>query len=90
MPRDGIYKFYLTSDDGSLMRISNTPVVDNNEMHPARERSGKVALKAGTHSIEISFFNGASEGWFFKVEWECPGMQRQTIPASALVHEPLL
>ena len=85
-PRDGIYKFMLTSDDGSTLRIDNTLVVDNSGGHPTRERSGKAALKAGPHSIAVTFYNLVGS-WSFKAEWEPPGMTRQLIPPSALSHE---
>ena len=81
-PKDGIYKFMLTSDDGSTLRLDNTVLIDNNGGHSTRERGGKAALKAGLHSIVITFYNLS-----FKAEWEPPGLPRQLIPPTSLSHE---
>jgi acyl-CoA thioesterase I len=86
VPKDGVYKFILTSDDGSTLRIDNSLLVDNNGGHSTRERSGKAAMKAGPHSIAVTYYN-LSSGWSFKAEWETSGMPRQLIPPTALSHE---
>lgn len=55
-PKDGIYTFYTTSDDGSALWIGDEKVVDNDGLHAAEERSGQVALKAGWHPIQVAMF----------------------------------
>jgi hypothetical protein len=48
--------FTLTSDDGSLLLIDDSVVVNNGSPHPPMTESGSVTLLAGTHSFEVQFF----------------------------------
>ena len=58
----GSYTFDTVSDDGSALYIDGTLVVDNDGLHGPAEVFGTVTLAAGTHAIEIRFFeSGASE-----------------------------
>jgi hypothetical protein len=54
----GSYTFYTTSDDGSALYIDGVMVVNNDFSQGATERSGSVTLTAGTHAIEIRYFEG--------------------------------
>ena len=54
----GSYTFYTTSDDGSALYIDGVLVVNNDFSQGATERSGTVTLAAGTHAIEIRYFEG--------------------------------
>ena len=59
------------------------PVVDNDGVHDLVEKSGAVFLKAGRNPIRVEWFNGV-EKYGFKVEYQGPGLSRQTILDSAL------
>lgn len=85
-PKDGKYKFYTNSDDGSRLYINGKLLVDNGGIHPAQERSGEVDLKAGVHTIEVQYFDGAGQV-AFSVKWKGPGFDKQDIPAKALSHD---
>jgi PA14 domain len=52
------YEFALTSDDGSKLYIDDEPVVDNDGVHPAEEKTGSVDLSHGVHRIRVSYFQG--------------------------------
>ena len=54
----GIYTFFTTSDDGSALYIDGVQVVGNDFSQGPTERSGSTTLAAGTHSIEIRYFEG--------------------------------
>ena len=56
IPEYGYYNFYLSSDDGSRLTIGDQLVVDNDGLHAARERSGRIALERGRHAITVTFF----------------------------------
>ncbi|RUM88701.1 MAG: hypothetical protein DSZ23_04230 [Thermodesulfatator sp.] len=58
IPRAGTYTFSLLSDDGSRLLIDNRTVIDNDGIHPPREKTGKVFLKRGLHSMEVQYFQG--------------------------------
>ena len=83
VPSDGQYTFYTTSDDGSNLNIDNVPVVNNDGLHGAIEKSGTIGLKAGKHAISVGFFQQSS-GSVLTVSYSGPGVSKQAVPASAL------
>ncbi len=58
IPSDGLYTFYVISDDGADLLIDKNLIVDNDGQHAPQEQSGTVVLKAGFHEIKVSFFQG--------------------------------
>jgi hypothetical protein len=83
VPADGMYTFYTTSDDGSIILIDNVLVVNNDGLHAPIERSGTIGLKAGKHAISAQFFE-LNGGEVFYVGYEGPGLTKQLVPSSAL------
>jgi len=84
IPQDGVYSFYTHSDDGSVLRIGSTLVVNNDGIHAGEEKSGSIALKAGRHAFSVGFIQGGG-GAELRVSYEGPKSKRE-IPASALSH----
>jgi alpha-L-fucosidase len=87
VPKPGVYTFFVLSDDGSKLWIGDTPIVDNDGVHSAREASGSVALAAGLHPIAVAMFE-RSGGFDLAVSYSGPGLARQPIPAAALYRDP--
>ena len=58
VPLDGLYSFFLTSDDGSRLLVGDQTVVDHDGPHGSTERSGMIALEAGYHPVTVLFFQG--------------------------------
>ncbi len=56
IPKTAFYKFYTYSDDGSVLKIDDTVVVDNDGGHSAKRENGVVALEKGFHKIELLYF----------------------------------
>ena len=54
----GTYRFTLNSDDGSILYIDGKRVIRNDGVHPEEREQGRVRLKAGAHSIRVSYFQG--------------------------------
>lgn len=79
IPADGIYTFYLTSSDGSVLYIYDKLVVDNDGFHWATTKSGKIALKAGLQPFRINYFK-AKRGSYFDIKVEGPNINKQKIP----------
>jgi len=50
------YTFRLVSDDGAILSIDGTPIVDNDGAHGTTEKSGPVHLVKGTHAIAVDYF----------------------------------
>jgi alpha-L-fucosidase len=85
VPRDGVYKFYVASDDGSRLYIGKDLVVDNDGLHGSVEAIDRRALGAGAHPVTVCFFQ-KSGGVDFEVSYSGPGIEKQSVPASSLFH----
>ncbi|MGD1892850.1 MAG: right-handed parallel beta-helix repeat-containing protein [Cyclobacteriaceae bacterium] len=81
--RQGSYRFYTTSDDGSRLSINGRRIVDNDGRHSARERSGSVSLSPGYHKIVVEFFESTKQE-VLKVSYQGPGISKRTVPSSVL------
>jgi alpha-L-fucosidase len=83
VPETGLYRFFVDSDDGSMMKLHGAVVVDNDGPHSATEKSGAVALEKGLHPVEILMFEDAGQD-LLRVSWRGPGMSAKTpVPLSA-------
>lgn len=56
IPKNGVYRFYTISDDGSKLFIDGHQVVDNDGGHSSRRKEGKVALDAGFHELQVLYY----------------------------------
>jgi hypothetical protein len=83
VPADGLYTFFTTSDDGSQLLIDGQLIVDNDGPHGAVERSGTVGLIAGTHRIEVRYFE-VNGGDSLEAAWQGPRLAKAPIPAGVL------
>lgn len=76
--KEGAYAFHITSDDGSKLWIDDTLVINNDGIHPAQTKSGKLKLTKGIHKLTVGVFN-AGGGFELAVEVEGPGLGRQPL-----------
>lgn len=53
---DGVFTFFLASDDGSRLFVDGRLVVDNDGLHAAQEKRGQAALAKGTHLVRVEYF----------------------------------
>lgn len=81
--RKEIYTFYTRSDDGSILRIDNNLIVDNDGDHGVLEKNGKAELEPGKHSLEVIWFNGGGDGWL-DVFVETDKLKKQILPTTML------
>ena len=56
IPRDGLYRFSVLSDDGSVLWLAGAKVVDNDGLHAPQEKSASIWLRAGLYPLELGFF----------------------------------
>jgi len=92
VPRDGMYRFTLSSDDGATLRIGDELVVDHDGLHAAYEKHGDIALAAGLHPFEVLFFEkGGDEALDLWVEGlnltglvDSPGAERRRVDAAMM------
>jgi hypothetical protein len=54
----GLYRFELTSDDGSKLYIDDRMVVNNDGAHSPETRTAVLTLEGGVHRIRVSYFQG--------------------------------
>jgi len=85
-PADGIYTFYISSDDGSKLFIDDKVLVDNDGLHGMSEKSNEMPLAKGYHKIKVLFFEKTG-GDDLQVEWKGPGFEKQGIPPAVLFRE---
>jgi alpha-L-fucosidase len=83
IPIDGVYTFYISSDDGSKLFIDDKMVIDNDGLQGLSEKTNEVPLAKGYHPIKILFFERTG-GDDLQVQWKGPGFQKKIIPASVL------
>lgn len=83
VPSDGEYIFYTNSDDGSNLIIDGILVVNNDGLHGAREKLGKIGLKKGKHSISVGYFQETGQK-NLTVSYAGPGILKQSIPGNVL------
>jgi len=85
VPETGVYKFYLSSNDGSKMIISGKTLA-NDGLHGLEEKSLDIALAKGFHPIEVQYFQaGGGDG--LKLEWKTSGKDRAVVDKSFLLHQ---
>ncbi len=86
IPEDGLYTFYLESNDGSVMYLDDFKLIDNDGAHGIYEKSTSTSLRAGFHSISVKYFQ-LGGGSLLNVSWEGPDIPKQEIPEELLFHE---
>ena len=84
VPEDGVYTFMTRSDDGSVLYIDNTLVVNNDGSHAAIPATGMIALQKGFHAYKLMYIEDY-EGEHLSWAWQLPSAEKlEQIPASAL------
>ena len=84
--RDGIYSFYIASNDGSILKIGNDLlVIDNDGQHGMNEKRASIGLAKGFYKIEVEYFQ-AKGGNGLLVSYDGPGFDKIEIPATKLFH----
>lgn len=82
-PVAGEWEFRLNSDDGSLLRIADETVIENDGDHAERAVTGRIQLAAEPHRFETLFYENRGH-IVLELEWRGPGVENwQIVPASA-------
>ena len=87
IPRDDVYTFVLTSDDGSRITVGDTVVIDNDGLHGTQQKRGVIALAAGPHPIKVAYFNKTGDA-SLNLKFAPVGKTPERVPDSALQHRP--
>ncbi len=87
VPTNGVFNFYVSSDDGSKLWIGDRLVVDNDGLHGAVERDGWIVLDKGLHPITVDFFE-AGGAKSLAVSYDGPEIGKRMLPANILFRKP--
>lgn len=82
--KEDTYGFFTRSDDGSILKINNEVVVNNDGDHGIEEKGGTIKLKAATYPLEVVWFNGGGDGWL-DVYYQTATIPKQILPADKLI-----
>jgi hypothetical protein len=83
--KDGLYTFYLNSNDGSLLYIDDYKIIDNDGLHSEFEKSVSLSLRKGLHKISVRYLQ-AGGGKTLNVSWSSDKFNKSEIPDSVLFH----
>jgi predicted alpha/beta superfamily hydrolase len=82
IPKDNIYTFYLSSDDGSRLLIGDQFLIDNDGLHDVVEKNGKAHLQQGKHRIDILYFQKGG-GFNLSIQYESADIAKQKVPETS-------
>ena len=81
----GVYRFRLSSDDGSALYIDDKKIIDNDGVHPNVAVEGGIRLTAATHVIRVEYFElGGEEA--LSLEWAGPGVDSGLIDTAIVIN----
>lgn len=82
--KDGMYQFYIQSNDGTKLFIDGKLVINHDGPHGAdMEKTGQIHLAKGKHSIGLDYFQ-AGGGMFLQLKYSGPDVEKQEVPATVL------
>ena len=84
IPEAGLYRFRLSSDDGSALWFDEELIADNEGQHPVQSvESQEVWLSVGRQPIRVQWYNLRGDG-VLCLEWKRPsGAGYEAIPAAS-------
>lgn len=81
IPETGIYTFYFNTDDGGILLLDNTLLINNDGPHGEREIGAQKALTKGLHPIEVKYVQGGG-GWALSLRYSVNEGAARPVPAS--------
>lgn len=85
VPKDALYQFYLSSDDGSRLFIDDEEVIDYDGLHGSDVKQGGASLKRGFHKIRIEFIQ-ATGGIDLQLKLSTGGGEKEVVSLKWLFH----
>ncbi len=82
---EDVYRFSVTSNDGSRLYVADKLVVNNDGLHGTYEKEGEIALQKGWHKIELLYFQ-AGGGKALKVFMKNSQTKKTEISESILLY----
>jgi len=86
IPKSGEYTFYMSSNDGCKLSINGEELFESDGRKTVTfGQQAQLQLKKGLHQIQMGFYQ-CSDNIDLVVEWEGPGIAKQTIPKEFYKH----
>lgn len=85
LPEDGVYTFYTSSDDGSILYLHGKEVVNNDGSHSNRSRQAFTALEKGWAPIRVDYFQN-NQRQLLSIGMITPSGEHLALPFSNLWH----
>lgn len=77
-PKTGEYTFWITCDDGGVVYINGSAIVNGDGKHAAKTYSGKISLTAGQkYQFMVKYFQGPRYNIALVLESQIPGGSRK-------------
>ncbi len=90
VPESGNYVLTQGSDDGSLVSLDNTILINMSQLQSFNSSTVNVTLLAGMHKVNLIYFQGPQTNIGLQLSWKGPANQNlgssAIIPASAFQH----
>ena len=80
---DQKFKLFLSSDDGSMLKLNGITVVNNDGLHGEGTKVSGIRAIDGLYDFEVLFFDGGGAS-SLRLEYESDTVKRRPIPASWL------
>jgi hypothetical protein len=85
IPETGVYRFFVSSDDGGRLIINQNTVVDYDGIHGLGEKGVTLALEKGFHPIEFQYFQHLG-GYGLRVFWQSSSIEKEEIGSKNYFH----
>lgn len=85
VPVSGVYTFSLAADQGALLWLHDSRLVDGDSLNGA-EANATMNLAAGYHPIRI-YYTHRSGASSLNLSWSGPGFGKTSVSASSLFHD---
>jgi mono/diheme cytochrome c family protein len=81
----GVYRFRLSSDDGSALYIDNKKVIDNDGVHANQAVESGIRLTAAVHAIRVDYFELGGEE-VLSLEWAGESVKSGLIDTAIVIN----
>ncbi len=83
IPADGLYSFFVSSDDGVRLSVNGEEVVLDDGVHGIQEKRGQIALRGGWAPVALRYFQHLG-GFGLELRWAGPGFGKSPVQDASL------
>ncbi len=91
-PLAGEYTILIDSDDGSIVTVNGTDIIDVDGLRDGNMKiyeKRKVALKKGENDIRVRYMQGPGPDMALQLKWQKPGDAEASVIPEAFIKQPL-